>query len=62
MTAGDSILIVTLVTVLAWLVLEQEKDIRDLREDIDLLARGDTDLLKAKRKLGKLRVSRETEI
>lgn len=59
MSAGDSLALAVLVSALAWLIVQQEKDILDLREDIDLLARGDTSLLAAKRKLGRLRSETE---
>jgi hypothetical protein len=59
MSAGDSLALAVLAGALAWLIVQQEKEILDLREDIDLLARGDTSLLAAKRKLGRLRSETE---
>jgi hypothetical protein len=43
----------------AWLAVELSKRVRDLEEDVDLLAAGDTAALDAKRKLAARRVSRE---
>ena len=45
----------------AWLVVELSKRVRDLEEDVELLADGDTALVQAKRKLSDRRVARETE-
>lgn len=45
----------------AWLVIELEKKVRDLQEDVELIADGDTELVLAKRKLAGRRVARETE-
>jgi len=45
----------------AWLVIELSKRVRDLEEDVELIADGDTELVAAKRKLAGRRVSRETE-
>lgn len=45
----------------AWLVVELSKRVRDLEEDVELLADGDTALVQAKRKLSDRRVLRETE-
>jgi len=45
----------------AWCVVELSKRVRDLEEDVELIADGDTELVLAKRKLAGRRVARETE-
>ena len=68
MMADDYAYLLVLVGVLGWAVVKLARKVEDLQEDIDLLADGDTELVKAKRELAygpalrrMQRVARETE-